>query len=176
MSRNPSKEFSESSGHGRGPYNPRASVGCLIVIVDQASDAAALREEMAEACRDEDLEYGIRIASLGNSGGGRDPWSYFRGFRGGGRGGTMPLAMYKVYLDGREELVRGAEIAQIGLKAFKRVLAAGDTPHVLNSGRGGGRTVAVPALLFEELDLAKIDRDFDKPPILQTPLARASGN
>jgi hypothetical protein len=35
-------------------------------------------------------------------------------------------------------------------------------------------TVAAPAMLFEELDLAKIDLDFDKPPILQTPLARGN--
>jgi len=91
----------------------------------------------------------------------------------GGRGGTNPLLMYKVYPDGREELVRGAEIARIDFKAFKRIMAAGDTPFVRNTSYGLlGQTVAVPALLFEELDLAKIDRDFDKPPILPTPLAR----
>lgn len=87
--------------------------------------------------------------------------------------GITPLAIYKVYPDGREELVRGAEIARIDLKAFKRMLAAGDKPFVLNSASGGAyQTVAAPALLFEELDLAKIDRDFDKPPILPAPLAR----
>lgn len=80
--------------------------------------------------------------------------------------------MYKVYPDGREELVRGAEVANVDLRAFKRLLAAGNTPHVLNEGaRSQGQTVAAPAMLFEELDLARIDRDFDKPPILPTPLA-----
>jgi len=29
-------------------------------------------------------------------------------------------------------------------------------------------------MLFEELDLAKVDRDFDKPPILPSPLARSA--
>jgi TldD protein len=80
--------------------------------------------------------------------------------------------MYKVFPDGHEELVRGAEIARIDLKVFKRMLAAGDTPYVLNTGGGDGSTVVAPAMLFEELDFAKIDRDFDKPPILPTPLAR----
>ena len=81
--------------------------------------------------------------------------------------------MYKVYPDGREELVRGAEIAQVDLKAFKRMLAAGDTPFVHNTGAwGGSTTVSAPAMLFEELDLAKVDHDFDKPPILPSPLAR----
>ena len=81
--------------------------------------------------------------------------------------------MYKVFPDGREELVRGAQIAQVSLQAFKRLLAAGNEPYVLNtSGRSGGATLVAPAMLFEELDLTKIDQDFDKPPILTTPLAR----
>ncbi len=69
--------------------------------------------------------------------------------------------------------MRGAEIAHVDLKAFKHVLAAGDKPYVRNSVSGlDGTTVVTPALLFEELDLAKVDRDFDKPPLLPTPLAR----
>jgi len=157
MSRNPSKEFKQSTGHGRGLYGPSASIGCLIVTADPASNAEELKEELFEACQDEGLEYGIRIAALGGY-------------------GSNPLVMYKVYPDGREELVRGAQIASIDLKVFKRMLAVGDTPYVLNSaGRTEGATVVAPAMLFEELDLAKIDRDFDKPPILPTPLARHGG-
>jgi hypothetical protein len=157
MSRNPSKEFKQSNGHGRGGVAfARAAVGCLTVTAEPATDAAGLKQELLDACADEGLEFGIRIASLGAV----------------GDGGGNPLVMYKVYPDGREELVRGAEIARIDLKAFKRVLAAGDTPYVLNMGGADGSTVVVPALLFEELDLAKIDRDFDKPPLLPNPLRR----
>jgi hypothetical protein len=167
MSRNPSKEFKQSNGHGRGGYaGARAAVGCLVVSADKAQDAAGLQKELLEACADEGLEYGLRVAELGSAG------------EGGGRardggGGINPLVMYKVYPDGHEELVRGAEIARIDLKAFKRMIAVGDTPYVLNTGGGTeGQTIVAPAMLFEELDLAKIDRDFDKPPILPTPLAR----
>ena len=162
MSRNPSKAFKNSTGHGRGAYGPRASAGCLIVTATDGHDAATLTEELLEACEDEGVEYGILVATLGSIGGGCS-----RG------GGSAPLVMYKVYPDGREELVRGAEIAGVDLKAFKRILAAGDTPFVRNSGGwGGSTTVSAPAMLFEELDLAKVDRDFDKPPILPSPLAR----
>ncbi len=70
--------------------------------------------------------------------------------------------------------MRGVEIGQFDLKAFKRMLAAGNQPYVLNNSGGSGRTIVVPALLFEELDLAKIDRDFDTPPILPNPLARTN--
>jgi len=156
MSRNPSKEFAQSNGHGRDGYG-RAGVGCLVVTAETARTPAELKADLLEACADEGLEFGLRIAAFGSV---------------GDSGGITPLLMYKVFPDGHEELVRGAEIARIDLKAFKRMLAAGDKPFVLNRGGSDGQTVAAPAMLFEELDLAKIDRDFDKPPILPSPLAR----
>lgn len=176
-SRNPSKEFAQSNGHGRGSWGvTRGSIGCLIVTAQEALDANSLKQELLDRCADEDLEFGIRIGSFGSGGEGgySGYYSSFGGFRGGDYGGGIaPLVMYKIYPDGREELVRGAEIARVDFKAFKRMIAAGDTPYVLNSvAGGGGYTVVAPAMLFEELDLARIDRDFDKPPILPTPLAR----
>lgn len=169
MSRNPSKAFQKSNGHGRGSFGPRASTACLIVSTKEPASVAELREELLETASDEGLDYALRIASLGSM---PDSGGRFGGRFGRGRGSTVPLEMYKVYPDGREELVRGAEIARIDLKAFKRIMALGDKPHVMNTGSGGGSTVVAPAMLFEELDLAKIDRDFDKPPILQNPVAR----
>ncbi len=160
MSRLPSKEFRASNGHGRGSAgSARASIGCMVVKSDEGLSAEALKAKLLEAASDEGLEFGIRIASLA--------------------GGAMPLAMYKVFPDGHEELARGVEIAHLDLKSFKKMLAAGDKPYVYNSGGMDGQTVAAPSMLFEELDLAKIDRDFDKPPILPSPLARlaaAEGN
>ena len=83
--------------------------------------------------------------------------------------------MYKVYPDGREELVRGAEIARIDLKAFKRILAAGDTPYVYNTPQEGN--VRRPALLLRETRLAKVDRDYDNRrsfrPLVQGPRGHA---
>jgi len=178
MSRNPSREFTRSNGHGRG-RGGRGSVGCLIVTANPALDASSLRQELLDACADEGLEFGMRVARLGGGGyGGNltfggdldfDPGSF-------GGHGIAPLVMYKVYPDGREELVRGVEIARITLKDFKRILAAGDEPYVYNVGAPEGATYVAPAMLFEELDLAKIDRDFDKPPLLPNPLARTAAD
>jgi TldD protein len=179
MSRNPSKKCKQSNGHGRGVYRPSASTGCLIVTSTDPLDEKELKAKLLEKCENEDLEYGLRIAALGSGGGGGGGGRYARyfsmmNFGGdfGGRGGLTPLAMYKVFRDGREELVRGAQVARLDLKAFKRLLAAGDKPYVRNTGGMESQTTIVPALLFEELDLAKIDRDFDKPPQLPNPLAR----
>ena len=133
MSRNPSKEFSESTGHGRG-WPAAATMGCMVVTAEETLTEDELRAEFLEAVDDEGLEYGLRIVDLGDMTDG------------------MPLMVYKVYPDGREELVRGLELGSINLKAFKRILAAGDTPYVNNGGsRDTPRTLAAPALLFEDL-------------------------
>ena len=170
MSRNPSREFDRSTGHGRGSMGVRSSAACLVVADEKGLNEADLKTELIEAASDEDLEFAIRIASFGSVGsGGGGPFGAGFARR---SGGTIPLMIYKVFPDGREELVRGVESGPIDIKGFKRLLAVGDTAYVLNQVRGGGMTVAAPAMLFEELDLAKIDRDFDRPPVLDAPLAR----
>ena len=137
MSRNPSKLTDKSTGHGRGGWGPSASVGCLVLTSEDGADEAALREELLEACDDEDLEYGIVVTSLGEVG--SDGGGYY-GYSGGG---STPLVMHKVFPDGKEELVRGAQFGEIDLKVFKRILAVGDKLAVINEGRGSsGSTVA----------------------------------
>ena len=156
MSRNPSKKFKRSNGHGRGLFGASAQSACLIVTAEGGKSDDELKKDLIEAAKDEDLPFGIRIASLA-----------------GDDYGTMPLVMYKVFPDGHEEMVRGAQISRLDLKEFKRIRAAGVKPYIMNSGDSPAHTVAAPAMLFEELDLAKIDRDFDKPPIIESPVARA---
>lgn len=157
MSRNPSKKFKQSNGHGRGVYRPSASIGCLIVTSTDPLSQEKLKERMLDACEEEDLKFGIRIESFG-------------------AGSGTPLLMYKVFPDGKEELIRAAEFARIDPKIFKQMLAAGDKPFVMNGGGWNGRTIVAPAMLFKEMDLAKVDEDFDKPPILPNPLLRDQEN
>jgi hypothetical protein len=164
-SRNPSKEFSNSTGHGRGSFGPRPATACLVISGNQTLDHQELRSELLDTAQDEGLPFAIRVESLGSDRGGS-----------GGRDGTpglTPLEVYKVYPDGREELVRGIELGRIDLKGFKRILAIGNSPHVLNTSGAIPQTVVCPATLFEELDLAKVDRDFDRPPVIPSPVARA---
>lgn len=166
MSRNPSKEFANSTGHGRGTVMPRAVVSTMLVTATPANTVEQMKQELIESALDEGLEFGLRVTALGNVGGGGGSGFMSRA----SQGGSSPLVMYKVFPDGREELVRGADISRIDLRAFKRILAAGDAPFIFQSGGATPRTVICPSLLFEELDLAKIDRDFDRPPILDSPL------
>ena len=99
-------------------------------------------------------------------------------------GGT---AVYKLFADGHEELVR-ADIEPISLRAFKDILAAGDTATVTNgsfvpfggsmllgrSDEGNSFKVTsyiVPSLLFEEVSLKEPVDSAPQPPTLPSPLA-----
>ena len=98
--------------------------------------------------------------------------------RGGRKGPGDPIYAYKVFPDGREELVRGLEFGQVKARDLKQIAAAGKTPTAYNYigiGFGGATpasSIVAPPLLFEELELSKIEEERDKPPILKTPIAR----
>jgi predicted Zn-dependent protease len=166
MSRNPSRIADRSTGHGRGTSGPSASTSVLLLTGDDPLSDEQLHQELLSAARDEGLDFGILIARLGETGGGSDGFSRMRM-----SGGRNPLEIYKVYEDGRRELVRGVELSGLDLRAFKQLLGVGQRVYVYNQSATGQSFVA-PAMLFEELDLAKIDRDFDKPPFMPNPVGR----
>ena len=107
----------------------------------------------------------------------------------GGQGGDSLAEVYKLYPDGREELIQGAEIAEMTPAAFKDIVAVGDTPVVFTDefiprvgslfslGIAASSNVpvvssVVPSLLFEELTLVKNEGPFPNPPISPSPLAK----
>ena len=140
-------------------------------------------------------EYGIVVRRLGNPGM-RPPTGSGFSF---GLGGSGPgqanvdtaLLAYKVYPDGREELLRTVEFAGIADSVFKEIVAASDTNSIHtrsgSSGFGGGvvmvfggiglasssggttMTLSVPDLLFEELSLRNPTGNLPHPPVAEHP-------
>jgi hypothetical protein len=89
---------------------------------------------------------------------------------------SLPAMVYRVYPDGREELVRGLRLRNFSVRSFRDIVAASSDPvaydYVANSapfslmGAGGyivPVTVVAPGLLFDELDL---DRPQEERPLL----------
>jgi hypothetical protein len=182
MSRTPTRDFKESNGHGRsaGAGRTRAAVGCLFV---EAADGLAdeeLMDALLEAVDDQGLEYGLRVTSIGTSGGGANLPAALRGMarmQGGfGGGGAMgdPIGVYKVYLDGRQEPVRGCEFGSVDVGTLKDIIAAGRTPVVYNTGSamGSASSFVAPAVLFEELELFMIEEELQRLPIMDAPHQR----
>lgn len=101
---------------------------------------------------------------------------------GGSRPVSMPVLVYKVYPDGREELVRGLRFRGLNARSFKDVLAAGDDEEVfdfLNNnapfalmGAGGyvaESCVVAPSVLIDDLELHPVDDELPKLPIVPAP-------
>lgn len=100
----------------------------------------------------------------------------------GGRPVSTPILVYRVYPDGREELVRGLRLRAFGTRQFRDILAAGDRLHPFDyldngaplalAGAGNyvvGCSVVAPSILFEELELEPASGDLPKPPVVPPP-------
>lgn len=160
--RAPTKKLKKSTGHGRsgGFGDARAQVGSLYISDQNAVTAAELKQELIMAAQDEGLPFGIRIETLSR-----------------GREGSLPSPAfaYKVFVEGdREELVRGMRFQPVQTRALRRLIAAGEERAVYNSLSPVGMSIIAPAIVFEELELTKVEREFDKLPILPSPTARKS--
>lgn len=183
-SRVPTKRVRESNGHQRGG-------AAMISILDLSSteekqlSTQALRERVLELCKARELPYGIIVRKALNQNllfttlfqltSGEYPFT---------RGeSTVPLLeVYKLYPDGREELVRGCEAAGLSPQSFKDILAVGKTtfaynylaaavtsPFITGGSQFIGASVLTPDLLFEDLEIRPVEADFAKPPILPHP-------
>ena len=120
----------------------------------------AMKRLLIEAAADEGLAFGLRVVSM----------------EAGGPGALGdPVQVYKVSVaDGKEELVRGLEFLPVQTRALKRILAAGSDRAVFNAVDGVVKSIVAPAVLFEELELSKLEHEFNKLPILPAPAVRSA--
>ena len=101
---------------------------------------------------------------------------------GGGRPVPMPTLVYKVYPDGREELVRGVRFRGVSTRSLRDITAASEEVAFFDFVNNGGpfammgspgylaaATVVAPGLLFEELELERSQEESSKLPIVAPP-------
>jgi len=163
-SRSPTDKIKKTNGHGRGGgmVDTQALIGCLYIEDTSGLSDDELRKELILAAKDEGLAYGLRVESLYP-----------------GRGDNLgdPIRAYKVFVeDGREEPVRGMKFMPVQTRALKRLLAAGREREAYNNMSPIGKSIITPAILFEELELTKTEQEFDRLPILPSPLNRGDSS
>lgn len=159
--RTPVPGIDRSTGHSRGGWILPSN---LELRGDGALTSDALREELLLEVRDRDLEYGIIVRRVEDS----NP--------------RLPIAIteaYRVYTDGREELMRNGQMSQLTLRAFKDILAVSDDRVLYttrlsvrsNSGQFGRGviSIATPSLLFEDLSITRPTGDIPFPPVAAHP-------
>jgi hypothetical protein len=95
---------------------------------------------------------------------------------------SVPVLVYRVYADGREELVRGLRFRDLTVRSLRDIVAAGGEPAVFDFLENGApfalmgaasfvaeSSVIAPGILFEELQLARSERELPKLPLVPPP-------
>ena len=95
---------------------------------------------------------------------------------------SLPLLVYKIYPDGREELVRGLRFRGLNWRSLRDITAASSETQLFSyyatsaplsgGGSGGymnGVSVEAPGLLFDELELEQPQSDKPRSPVVTPP-------
>lgn len=183
--RTPVSGVSNSTGNRRsaGP-----SPSNLFLIPRNGLKPEEIRQELLDLVEERGLDHGIVVRRIGSpeltlS---RDREIFFAMPGEEGRPKLNPLTeVYKVFPDGREELIRKAVIVGLSTSSFREIAAASATPtphHTTmrlpmvnpfsSMGFMGSPPVVsmvVPSLLFEDLALRRPPGDIPRPPLLASP-------
>jgi hypothetical protein len=86
----------------------------------------------------------------------------------------MPTVVYRVYPDGREELVRGLDLIGTPLISFSKVAMADDQTGVFNGicGAESGSvpvSAVAPGLLLDQIEVQRKEKSQEAKPILPAP-------
>ena len=154
LGREPIRDFPTSNGHGRAQYPmnpPAASLGNLILQSSEPLSDDALKAKLIELCKQRDLAYCYRVKTTGPR--------------------LSPRLLYKVFVaDGHEELVRGAVFGDLDTRSMRNdIVAAGDKAEIENRSAGIPHSVVSPALLFDELEVKRVDQNKEKLPEYPAP-------
>lgn len=190
--RNPVRGIDGSTGNRRGG-GPQPSN--LVMTNKRGMTREQIYDELKLLMEERESEYGIVVRRLGNPGLRPASGSSFTISFGGPSAGQSNVAdalvAYRVYPDGREELLRTIEFAGIADSVFKEIVAASDSNTVYTRGGSsgfpsgvvmmvgggvglspsGGRTVtlSVPDLLFEEMSVRNPTGNLPHPPVAKHP-------
>lgn len=188
LSRQPVGNYNASNGHGRlpGAFGARmAVIGNLFVSASQTKPMADLKRQLIDMCRERNRPYGLLVRKLDypSSASIGELQSMAATLRGSSsRPVSSPVLVYRVYLDGREELVRGLRFRGLNTRSLRDILAASSETAVfgfVNNGAplahiaAGGflapASVVSPGLLFEEVELERAQENLAQPPLVPPP-------
>jgi TldD protein len=169
LGRTPVEGFPASNGHGRSQpgLRPVARQSNMLVSVASPVDYAALKKQLIDDVVRQNKPWGLILRDIDGG--------YTETQRGGiGAAKLMPTMVYRIYPDGREELVRGVDLTGTPLTLLAEVQAADGRYGVFHgwcgaeSGYVPVSTVA-PDLLIRRIEVQRKPKSQDRPPLLPTP-------
>jgi predicted Zn-dependent protease len=171
LSRAPIEGFDHSNAHGRRQqgYQVVARQSNLIVESSQRVSRAELKRLLLEQVKNANKPYGLLFEDIesGFTFTGRSQPNAFN---------VSPTVVYRVYPDGREELVRGVDLIGTPLIAFSKIVAADDQAAVFNGicGAESGSvpvSASSPGLLISQIEVQRKEKSQERAPILPPPPA-----
>ncbi|MFT3789847.1 MAG: metallopeptidase TldD-related protein [Rudaea sp.] len=169
LGRTPVDGFAHSNGHGRSQsgFRPVSRQSNMIVDVENPIDYDALKKKLLAEIAEQGKPWGLIIRDLDG------------GFTETARAGTggaklLPTMVYRLYPDGREELVRGVDLVGTPLTLLAE-LEAGDGRFGVFHGWCGAESGFVPVstvapdLLIRRVEVQRKPKSQDRPPILPAP-------
>jgi predicted Zn-dependent protease len=189
LTRQPVRGQQGTNGHARMPGSYGANAAAITNLFVKSSETVKkdeLKARLIKLVQDRQRPYGIIVRKMdfpttapqdelrrsfmaaSQSGGGARPVS-------------APLQVFRVYPNGKEELVRGLRFRGLGVRSLRDILAVSDESfvfHYMNtlapmSLPGGGHvaptSVIAPSILLEDVELERPQEDLPRLPIAPPP-------
>ena len=190
LTRQPMRHFNGSNGRARLPGGfgaNSAGYGNLFVRAAETVPAGGLKSKILEICKTRGKPYGIIVKKMDypSSASYEELRRLLTGSASSGgsaRAVSIPILAYRVYADGREELVRGLRFRGFNARSFKDILAASDESYVFDlldnaapmalMSAGGAiaqSCVIAPSVLIDDLEMERVEEEFPKIPIVPPP-------
>ncbi len=188
--RQPIRSSATSNGHARlpGGYGARsAAISNLFIKTSQNDSLAALKKKLIDMCKERNKPYGMLVRKLDYPfSAGRNELAALAqsGAQGGGsvRPISPPVLVYRVYADGREELVRGLRFRGVSTRSLRDLQAASKETALFDYVNNGAplailgvggmlapTAIVSPALLFEEIEFEVPQEQLPKLPVVPAP-------
>ena len=193
LTRQPMTGFTASNGRAQlpGAFGATgAAISNLLVTASQTTPVKDLKKQLIQMSQARNLPYGILVRKLDFPSTApvdelrRLMAANARDGSGGSHPVSMPILIYKVDKDGKEELIRGVRFRELNVRSLRDILTAGDDTNVLNYLENGvpmalrgastyaaEASVVAPSLLIDDLEVRKLDDELPKLPIVPSPLA-----
>jgi predicted Zn-dependent protease len=187
LTRQPVKGFEGSNGRARMPGNYGAStpsISNLFVSSSEGVSPADLKKQLIDLIQTRNKPYGILVRKMDfpSTASLDEVRRLISGGQGSGHPVSMPILAYKVYPDGREELVRGLRFRGFSARSLKDILAAGNDSTVFDfmdnpapfaligaNAYTSEACVVAPSILIDDLELHPVEEELPKLPVVAAP-------
>jgi predicted Zn-dependent protease len=161
LTRDPVRSIEHSTG---SRHAGQAAPSNLFVTAENGLSQAELHAKFLDLVKQRNKDFGIVVRRM--------------------RTAQHPVMAWKVFPDGREELIRGIQFSGLNSATFKEIAAASKDQNILtlsfrsqsligifSLGDEGYApvTFAVPSMLFEDVTVRKVRGETSKPPVTSNP-------